>query len=188
MRWLRIKVRARKTSPPQKSRMPPRSRIMQLRQGKQRPKMFLPLNQARRRSFLLQSRPETGVDRIRFLVWQGLSPTHFSALIAKHPVTRRRGVHQAFPPLLLLSFRWYHLRFLFFLFAGTIYASSSFSSPRPSMFSHRRYHPCLLIVGTIHTSSIAARTRLWTYHSYELSLIFLLLLFFFIVSFWNRLA
>ena len=134
MRWPRIKVRARKTSPPRKSRMSPRSKITQLRQGKQRPRAFLPLNRAKRKSLLLESGPEASVDRIRFLVWQGLSPIHFSTLIAEHPVTRRRGVHQAFPPL-LLSHRRYHLRFLFFLITGTIHVFSSFSSPVPSMFA-----------------------------------------------------
>ena len=120
MRLLRIKVRARKTNPPRKLRMLPRSRITQLRQGKQRPKAFLPLNRARKKSLLHQSGPEAGVGRIRFLVRLGLSLTHFLALIAEHLVTRRRGVRQVFPPL-LLSHRQYHLRFLFFLIAGTIY-------------------------------------------------------------------
>ena len=136
MRWLRKNVRARKPSPPRKPRMPPKSRITQLRQGKQRPKMFFPFNRARKTSLLLRPRPKAGVDHIRILVrqsldltWQHISCVHrcendprlikqinkdkdrqiscFSALIAEHLVVRRKGVHQAFPPL-LLSHRRYH--------------------------------------------------------------------------------
>ena len=151
MRWLRIKVRARKPSTPWKSKMPPRSKITQLRQRKQRSKMFLPLNRARKKSLLLQSRLEAGIDRIRFLVRQGLSPTRFSALIAEHPVARRRGVHQALLPL-FLSHRRYH----------------TFSSPVPSVLAR------LLLeqdCGPIIPMSP-----------------FLFIYFFFIVSFWNKLA
>ena len=90
--------------------------------------------------------------RVRFLGRQSLGPT----LIAEHPVIRRkRG-------------------------PSSNSASSSF---------HRRYHPCLLnccqnkivdlpfclffflIAGIIHACSIAAKTRLWIYHSDELSLL-----------------
>ena len=157
MRWPRIKARERKPSPPEKPRIPLRSRMTQLRQGKQRPKTFLPFNRARKKSLLLWPRPKAGVNRIRFLVRQSLGLTCFLALIAEHLVVRRRGVHQAFPPLLL---------------------------------SHRRYHPywlycCwnkivdqafpILIADTVHIGSIAARTRLWIYHSYVLSLLQLVL-------------
>ena len=47
--------------------------------------------------------PSKKKDCIRFLVRQSLGFT----LIAKHPVIRRRGVHQAIPSL-LLSHRRYH--------------------------------------------------------------------------------
>ena len=46
--WPRIRTRARKPSPPQKPRMLSKSRMTQLRQRRQRPKMFLPFNQVRR--------------------------------------------------------------------------------------------------------------------------------------------
>ena len=136
MRWPRIKGRARKPSPPQKPRMPPRSRMTQLRQGKQRPKTFLPFNRARKKSLLLHLRPKADVDRIKFLVQQNLGLTwrhiscvcrcendprlikqinkdmdgqvsYFSTLIVEYLVVRRRGVHEAFLPL-LLSHRRYH--------------------------------------------------------------------------------
>ena len=119
MKWPRIKVRARKISPPQKLRMLPRFRITR---GKQRPKTFLPFNRLRKKSLLLQPRPKAGVDRIRFLVqqnfgltWQHISCVRkcedgprlikqinknmdrqvscFSALIAEHLVVRRRRVY-----------------------------------------------------------------------------------------------
>ena len=119
IKWPRIKVKARKPSPPQKPRMSPRSRMTQ---GKQRPKTFLTFNQLRKKSLLLQPRPKAGVDRIRFLVrqnfdltWQHISCVRncedgprlikqinknmdrqvscFSALIAEHLVVRRRRVY-----------------------------------------------------------------------------------------------
>ena len=136
MRWPRIKARARKPSPPQKPRMSSRSRMSQLRRRKQRPKMFLSSNRARKKTLVLQLRPKAGLDRIKFLVrqslgftWRHISCVHrcendprlisqinknkdrqvscFSALIAEHLVVRRQGVHQAIPPL-LLSHRQYH--------------------------------------------------------------------------------
>ena len=130
MRWPRIKARARKPSPPQKPWMPPRSRMTQLRRRKQRPKMFLLFNRARKKTLLLQLGPKASVDRIRFFVqqslgftWQHISCAHrcendprlikqinknkdgqvscFSVLIAEHLVVRRKWVHQLIPPLLL---------------------------------------------------------------------------------------
>ena len=136
MKWPRIKVRVREPNPLQKPRASPRFRMTQLRQGKQRPKTFLPFNRVRKKSLFLQPKPEAGVDRIRFLVRQNLGFIRrcvsrvcrcgdglrlikqtnknvgrqvicLSALIAEHLVIRRRGVHQTLPPL-LLSHRRYH--------------------------------------------------------------------------------
>ena len=140
MKWPRIKVRVREPSPLQKPRTSPRFKMTQLRQGKQRPKTFLPFNRARKKSLFLQPKPEAGVNRIRFLVRQNLGFTRrcvsrvrrcgdglrlinqtnknvgrqvfcLSALIAEHLVVRRRGVHQMLPPLLLSHCR-YHLYWL----------------------------------------------------------------------------
>ena len=52
---------------------------------------------------VLAFQPSKKEDCIRFLVRQSL----WFTLIAKHPVIRRRGVHQAIPSL-LLSHRRYH--------------------------------------------------------------------------------
>mgnify|MGYP007088679322 CR=1 FL=1 len=136
MKWPRIKVRVREPSPLQKLRVSPRFRMTQLRQGKQRPKTFLPFNRAGKKSLFLQPKSKTGVDRIRFLVRQNLGFTRrcvsrvrrcgdelrlikqtnknvgrqvfcLPALIAEHLVVRRRGAHQTLL-LLLLSHRRYH--------------------------------------------------------------------------------
>ena len=184
MRWPRIKAR-RKPSPPQKPRMPPRSRMTQLRQGKQRPKTFLPFNWARKKSLLLQPRLKVGVDRIRFLVrqslgltWRHISCVHrcennprlikqinkdkdrqvscFSALIAEDLVVRRKGSIKRF-------------RLFFFLIVGTIHTGSIAARTRLWIKCFRFFF--FLIASTIHTGSIAARTRLWIYHSYVLSLL-----------------
>ena len=55
MKWPRIKVRVREPSLLQKPRTSPRFRMTQLRQGKQRPKTFLPFNRARKKSLFLQN-------------------------------------------------------------------------------------------------------------------------------------
>ena len=136
MKWPGIKVRVREPSPLQKLRTLPGFRMTQLRQGKQRPKTFLPFNRARKKSLFLQPKPKAGVDRLRFLVQQNQGFTRrrvshvrrcgdglrlikktnknvgrqvfcLSALISEHLVVRRRGVHQALP-LLLPSPRRYH--------------------------------------------------------------------------------
>ena len=72
MKWPRIKVRVREPNPLQKPRASPRFRMTQLRQGKQRPKTFLPFNWARKKSLFLQPKSKAGVDCIRFLVRQNL--------------------------------------------------------------------------------------------------------------------
>jgi len=46
--------------------------MTQLRQGKQRPKIFLPFDQTRKKSLFLQPKSKAGVGRIRFLVQQSL--------------------------------------------------------------------------------------------------------------------
>ena len=128
MRWLGIKERARKSSPPRKLGMLPRFKIKQLRQRKQRPKTFLPFNRARKTPILIQPRSEVCVDRVRFLVRKSLGPSRFLALIAEHLVVRRRGVHQAFP--LLLSHRRYHPYWPFFLITDTIHTGSIIARTR----------------------------------------------------------
>ena len=90
-------------------------------------------------------------DCVRFLVRQSLGLT----LITKYPVVRRkRG-------------------------PSSNSTSSSFSSQVPSILAQllleQDYGSTIpmnsLIAGTIHACSIAARIRLWIYHSNELSLL-----------------
>ena len=45
--------------------------MSQLRQRKQRPKVFLPFHQARKKTLLLQPRIVAGVDCITLLLWLG---------------------------------------------------------------------------------------------------------------------
>ena len=70
----------------QEPRMPPRSWMSQLRQRKQRPKIFLPFNRARRKTLLLQPGTVAGVDCVRLSVRQSLDLT----LMAGHSVVRRK--------------------------------------------------------------------------------------------------
>ena len=132
MKWPRIKVRVREPNPLQKPRASPRFRMTQLRQGKQRPKTFLPLNRARKKSLLLQPKSEASVDRIRFLVRQNLDFT-------RRHVSRMRGfgfliagtIHYC-----LIAARAILTRLLLEQDCGSgVSASSSFSSPLPSILA-----------------------------------------------------
>ena len=152
----------------QETRMSPKSWTSRLRQRKQRPKISLPFNRTRKKTLLL--RPETiaGVDCVKLSVQQSSNLT----LMAGHSAVRRkRG-----PPSPLqavdetsrgrffrstdISF-WIKVRFRVVSAGG-----NQFRRFRLFFF---------LTAGTIHTGSIAARTRLWIYHSH--------LLYLFIVSF-----
>ena len=133
--------------------MPPRSWTSQLRQRKQRPKIFLPFNQARKKTLLLQPGTVAGIDCSRHLVRQSLDLT----LMAGHFAVRRKmGLSS---PLQAadetpggrifrstdISF-WIRVRFRVASAGGNQF---------------RRFRLFLfLIAGTIHTGSIAARTRL----------------------------
>ena len=65
-------MRVKESSPLQKPRASPRFRMTQLRQGRQRPKIFLPFDWTRKKSLFLQPKSEAGVGRITFLVRQNL--------------------------------------------------------------------------------------------------------------------
>ena len=67
--------------------MLPRSWTSQLRQRKQRPKIFLPFNQARKKTFLLQPGTVVRVDCVRLLVRQSSDLT----LMAGHFAVRREN-------------------------------------------------------------------------------------------------
>ena len=70
----------------QELRMPPRSWTSQLRQMKQRPKIFPPFNRARKKTLLLQPGTVAGVDCVRLSVRQSLDLT----LMAGHFAVRRK--------------------------------------------------------------------------------------------------
>ena len=152
----------------QEPRMLPRSWTSQLRQRKRRSKIFLPFNRIRRKTLLLQPWTVANVDCVRLSIRQSSDLT----LMAGHSAVRRKNG----PPSPLqaanktsggqffrstdISF-WIRVRFRVASTGG-----NQFRRFRLFFF---------LIAGTIHTSSIVARTRLWIYHSHRLSL--------FIVSF-----
>ena len=132
MKWPRINVRMKQPNPLQKPRTSPRFRMTQLRQGKQRPKTFLPLNRARKKSLLLQLKSEASVDRIRFLVRQNLDFT-------QRRVSRVHGfgflitgtIHTC-----SIAARAILARLLLEQDCGSsVSASSSFSSPLPSILA-----------------------------------------------------
>ena len=143
--------------------MPPRSWTSQLRQRKQRPKIFLPFNRARKKTLLLQLGIVAGVDCIRLSMRQSLDLT----LMAGHFAVRRE--REPSSPLQATDktsggrFLGVQIRVCF---REALAGGNQFRCFRIFFF---------LIVGTIHTGSIAARTRLWIDHSHRLSL--------FIVSF-----
>ena len=133
--------------------MPPKSWTSQLRQRKQRPKIFLPFNQPRKKTLLLQSGIVVGIDCIRLSVRQSLDLT---LMVGHFVVRRKRG---PFSPLQAtyetsggrffrstdISF-WIRVRFRVASVGGNQF---------------KRF--CLfffLIIGTIGTGSIAARIRL----------------------------
>ena len=67
-----IRVRVKEQNPLQKPWVSPRFRMAQSRQGRQRLKIFLPLDWTRKKSLFLQPKSEASVGRIRFLVRQNL--------------------------------------------------------------------------------------------------------------------
>ena len=72
----------------QEPRMSPRYWTLRMRQRKQRPKIFLPFNRARKKTLLLQSGIVAGIDCVRLSVRQSLDLT----LMAGHfAVRRKRG-------------------------------------------------------------------------------------------------
>ena len=137
----------------QEPRMPPRSWTSQLRQRKQRPKIFLPFNRTRKKTFLLQLGTVTDVDCVRLSVRQSSDLT----LMARHfAVRRKRG-----PPLPLQAANE--------TFGGRFFRSTDISfwikvrfrvaSEGGNQFRRFRLF-FFLIADTIHTGSIVARTRL----------------------------
>ena len=133
--------------------MPPRSWTSQLRQRKQRPKIFLPFNRPRKKTLLLQPGAVAGVDCIILSVRQSLDLT----LTAGHFAIRRKmglsaplqAADETFRGRFFRSTNisfWIRVRFRVALASG-------------NQFRHFRLF-FFLIVGTIHTYSIAARTRL----------------------------
>ena len=143
--------------------MSPRSWASQLRQRKQRPKIFLPFNRARRKTLLLQSGTEAGVDCIRLSARQSLELT----LMAGHfAVRRKKGPSSPLQVADEASRGWFFrsTNISFWIRVRLREASTGGNQ-------FRRF--CLfffLIAGTIHIGSITARTRLWIYHSHGLSL------------------
>ena len=133
--------------------MSPRSWTSQLRQGKQRPKIFLPFNWARKKTPILQPRTVAGVDCIRLSVRQSLDLT---LMVGRFVVRRKRGPSSPLQAADETSggrfFRstdisfWIRVRFREAPAGG-----NQFKCFRLFFF---------LITGTIHTGSIAARTRL----------------------------
>ena len=151
--------------------MPPRSWTSQLRQRKQRPKIFLPFNRARKKTLLFQPGTAAGVDCIRLSMRRSLDLTMMAGHFA---VRRKRGPSSPFQAADETSggrfFRstdislWIRVRLKEALANGNQF---------------RRF--CLfffLIAGTIHANSIAAKTRPWIYHSHGLSLFFFFFFFF----------
>ena len=132
MKWPRIKVRVREPNPLQKPRASLGFRMTQLRQGKQRPKTFLPFNRARKKSLFLQPKSKAGVDRIRFLVRQNLDFTRrrvscvrgFGFLIASTIHTCSIAARAILARLLLEQD-----------YGLGVSASSTFPSPVPSIFA-----------------------------------------------------
>ena len=94
---VRVRVRVKELNPLQKPRVSPRFRMTQLEQGRQRPKIFLPLDQTRKKSLFLQPKFEAGVARIRFLVRQNMD-----FLLAPYVMRVRVWIsHRRYHPCLL---------------------------------------------------------------------------------------
>ena len=137
----------------QEPRMPPRSWTSQLRQRKQRPKIFLSFNQTRKKTLLLQPGIVADVDCVRLSVRQS---SHLS-LMAGHSVVRRKMGPSS--PLQAADetsggrfFRSTDISFW-------IRVHFRVASAGGNQFRRFRLF-FFLIAGTIHTVSIAARTRL----------------------------
>ena len=143
--------------------MPPRSWTSRLRQRKQRPKIILPFNRARKKILLLQPGTVAGVDCVRLSVWQSLDLT----LMAGHSAVRRkRGPYSPLQTADETSGGWF--------FRSTdisfwIRVCFRVASAGGNQFRRFRLF-FFLITGTIHAGSIATVTRLWIYHSHRLSL------------------
>ena len=143
--------------------MSPKSWTSRLRQRKQRPKIFLPFNWARKKTLLLQPGTVAGVDCVRLSVRQSSD----LSLMAGHSVVRRKMGPSS--PLQAADetsggrfFRSTDISFW-------IRVHFRVASAGGNQFRRFRLF-FFLTVGTIHTGSIAARMRLWIYHSHLLSL------------------
>ena len=153
--------------------MPPRSWTSQLRWRKWRPKIFLPFNRIRKKTLFLQPGTIADVNCVRLSVWQSSNLT----LMAGYSTVRRKKR----PPSPLqtadkTSGWWFFRSTNISLWIRVRFRTTSAGGNQFKRF-------CLfffLIAGTIHTSSTAARTRLWIYYSHRLSL--------FIVSFKTSLS
>ena len=133
--------------------MPPRSWMSLLRQRKQRQKIFLHFNRARKKTLLLQLGIVAGVDCIRLSMRQSLDLT----LMAGHfAVRRKRGPSSPFQAADETSggrfFRSTYISF-WIRVCFRVASAGGYQFRRLRLFF-------FLIAGTIHTGSIAARTRL----------------------------
>ena len=133
--------------------MPPRSWMSQLRQRKQRPKIFLHFNQTRKKTLLFKLGTITDVDCVRLPVRQSSDLT----LMAGHSAVRRkRG-----PPSPLQAAnetsrgRFFRSTYISFWIKVHFRVASAGGN------QFRRFRLFFfLIAGIIHTGLIAARMRL----------------------------
>ena len=127
-----IRVRVKEPNPFQKPRASPRFRMTQLRQGRQRPKIFLPFDWTRKKSLFLQPKSEAGVGRIRFLVRQNLD-------FIQRRVSRVCGFGFLIAGIIhtcLIAVRAILARLLLEQVCGfSVFASSSLPSPVPSILA-----------------------------------------------------
>ena len=122
--------------------MPPRSWTSQLRQRKQRPKIFLPFNRARKKTLLLRPGTVADVDCIRLSVQRSLDLT----LMAGHFVVRRK--REPSLPLQAANetsgwrfFRSTDISFWIRVHLRKILAGGNQFRRLPLLLSHRWYHP-----------------------------------------------
>ena len=133
--------------------MPPRSWTSQLRQRKQRPKIFLSSNRARKKTLLLQPGTIASVDCIRLSVRQSLD----LILIAGHFAVRRKMGPSS--PLQATDEtsrgRFFRSTYISFWIRVRLKEASAGGN------QFRRFHLFFfLIAGTVHAGSIVARIRL----------------------------
>ena len=151
------RVRVKEPNPLQKPRVSPRFRMTQSGQGRQRPKIFLPLDWIRKKSLFLQPKSEAGVGRIRFLVRQNLD---------FHPapyVTRVR---------VWISHRQYHLYLL-----DRCQSNACLIAARASMWIWRSCFFFSSTASAIRTCAIAVGARLRIHRSRVPSFFFLIVSF-----------